>query len=46
MFLFFGLKAYGISAPWQGMESEPTALEGSLIHWMAWEVPQILGFVC
>ena len=41
MFCFFGHKARGILAPHPGIEPTPPALEGSLNHWTAREVPNI-----
>ena len=39
MFWPFGLKASGILVPQLGTEPAPSALEGSLNHWTAREVP-------
>ena len=39
MFCFYGHEASGILAPQLGIESVPPALEGSLNHWTAREVP-------
>ena len=39
IFWFFGLEARGILIPQPGIEPTPSALEGSLNHWTAREVP-------
>ena len=44
MLWFFGHEACGILAPLPGIETTTPALEGSLNHWTARQVPKLLFY--